>query len=127
MAQGADEDTALETLRAALEQGLEDEAEAGHGALAPSTGVKLSLEAKAIPGIAAAPGVAIGPLCFYRREKIIVEATAKDTSVEETRLRQAIQAARVKLIELHDEVKERSGAGKAAIFKATRNFWTTLR
>ncbi len=122
MAQGADEDAALETLRAAVGQGLEDEAEAGHAAPVPSTGVKLSLQAKAIPGIAAAPGVAIGPLCLYRREKIIIEATAKDPSVEETRLHQAIEAARVKLIELHDEVKERSGAGKAAIFKAHEEF-----
>jgi phosphoenolpyruvate-protein kinase (PTS system EI component) len=42
--------------------------------------------------------------------------------VEETRLRQAIAAAKLQLRELHAEVKARSGAASAAIFRAHEEF-----
>lgn len=120
MARGADEDAALEALVAAVKHGLEDEEEAASAAGA--AGPTLILQARAIAGIAASPGVAIGPLRHFRREKIVVAVTASDAAHEETRLRQAIAAARLQLRELHDEVKARSGAARAAIFRAHEEF-----
>ncbi len=120
MARGADADAALAALAAAVQHGLEDEAEAGQ--TASTTVSTLALQARVIAGIAAAPGLAIGPLRHFRREKIVVAATAKDAVVEAGRLDQAIAAARLQLRELHDEVKARSGAARAAIFRAHEEF-----
>ena len=119
MARGVDEDAALAALMAAVKDGLEDEAEA-----APTSprGPTLVLQARPIAGIAASPGVAIGPLHRFRREKIVVAVTANDAAHENTRLHQAIAASKVQLRELHDEVKARSGAGRAAIFRAHEEF-----
>jgi phosphotransferase system HPr (HPr) family protein len=92
MARGVDEDAAIEALAAAVRQGLEEEAEAATSArvVAPI----LTLQARAIAGIAASPGVAIGPLRHFRREKIVVAVTASDAAHEVTRLQQAIAAAK---------------------------------
>jgi phosphocarrier protein FPr len=122
MARGADEDAALRALEAAVRRGLEDEAESGHGAVAGRTGDALAFEAAPVAGIAASPGLAIGPLRHFRREKIVVAVTAADPAREEIRLRQAIEAAKLQLRELHDEVKARSGAARAAIFRAHEEF-----
>ena len=119
MARGSDEDAALRALAAAVEQGLEDEAEAG---VATAAGPALVFEARSIPGIAASPGLAIGPLRRFRREKIVVAATASDAAQEQTRLSQAIVTAKLQLRELHDELKARSGAARAAIFRAHEEF-----
>ena len=120
MARGIDEDAALEALVAAVKHGLEDEADAPTAMT--RQGAALALQARAIAGIAAAPGVAIGPLRHFRREKIVVAVTALDAAHEQTRLFQAIATAKVQLGELHDEVKARSGAARAAIFRAHEEF-----
>ena len=52
----------------------------------------------------------------------MVERTARDPEAEERRLRKAIESARAELRNLHDDVKARSGAGKAAIFRAHEAF-----
>ncbi|MBS1229516.1 MAG: phosphoenolpyruvate-protein phosphotransferase [Proteobacteria bacterium] len=119
MARGSDEDAALKALAAAVEHGLEDEAEATQ---ASAAGPALLLEARSIPGIAASPGLAIGPLRRFRREKIVVAATASDAALEQTRLSQAIVTAKLQLRELHDELKARCGAARAAIFRAHEEF-----
>jgi phosphocarrier protein FPr len=118
MARGVDADAALTALATAVRNGLEDEAEQ----VVSATGPTLVLETRAIAGIAAAPGLAIGPLRHFRREKIVVAATAKDAALEASRLEQAIATAKLQLRELHDEVKARSGAGRAAIFRAHEEF-----
>jgi multiphosphoryl transfer protein len=122
MARGVDEDAAIQALQAAVQHGLEEEGAAGQAAPEVAAGPALALEAKALAGIAASPGLAIGPLRHFRREKIVVAVTAGDAAREEIRLHQAIEAARVQLQELHDEVKERSGAARAAIFRAHAEF-----
>ncbi len=122
MARGVDEDAALRALEAAVRHGLEDEAEAGHGEAGGEAVPALSFEAKPIAGIAASPGLAIGPLRHFRREKIVVAVTASDPAREEIRLQQAIEAAKLQLRELHDEVKARSGAARAGIFRAHEEF-----
>ena len=119
MARGSDEDAALKALVTAVEQGLEDEAEAG---VATAAGPARVFEARSIPGVAASPGLAIGPLRRFRREKIVVAATASDAAQEQTRLSQAIVTAKLQLRELHDELKARSGAARAAIFRAHEEF-----
>jgi phosphocarrier protein FPr len=118
MARGADAEAALAALSAAVREGLEDEEEA----TATSTGSNLKLQARAIAGIAAAPGLAIGPLRHFRREKIVVAVTANDAQAETPRMQQAIAAAKLQLRQLHDEVKARSGAASAAIFRAHEEF-----
>jgi phosphocarrier protein FPr len=119
MARGADAEAALAALAAAVREGLEDEEEAAGSA---GAGSNLKLQARAIAGIAAAPGLAIGPLRHFRREKIVVAVTANDVQAETTRMQQAIAAAKLQLRQLHDEVKARSGTASAAIFRAHEEF-----
>ena len=125
LAKGADEDPALQALREAVESGLEEEEEqtAPGAAVAPAARTPaLSFESKALPGIAAAPGIAIGPLHQFQQGKVVVASTANDPVHEYTCLKQAIETARVQLNDLYQEVKEKSGADKAAIFKAHEEF-----
>jgi phosphocarrier protein FPr len=75
-----------------------------------------------VPGLAASPGLAIGPVRLLRQGKIVVERLAKDPDHERERLREAIATARAELQELHDEVKGKSGAAGAAIFLAHAEF-----
>lgn len=120
MAEGADADAALAALREAIEARLEedeDESAAG-GAELP----RIDWEGTAVAGVAASPGLALGPIWQYQRGKIVVAATARDPAAELTRLERAIEAAKRELAELHEEVKARSGAGKAAIFRAHAEF-----
>ncbi|WAL60714.1 phosphoenolpyruvate--protein phosphotransferase [Thermocoleostomius sinensis] len=119
MAQGVDADRALQTLKAAIEAGLEEEEDAP---AAVTLGRALSFETKPIVGIAASPGVAIGPVYQLRRGKLVFEATAPDPATEERRLRQAIESAKAQLQNLYEEVKAKAGAGKAAIFEAHQEF-----
>jgi phosphocarrier protein FPr len=119
IAQGVDEDVALVTLKQEIAAGLGEEAE-------ETTPIKLdrslTFASTAIPGIPASPGLAIGSIFQFKRGKIIFKHTAKDPAVEVIRLRQAIETAKVQLQELYEEVKARSGAGKAAIFLAHQEF-----
>ncbi|MBD2100332.1 phosphoenolpyruvate--protein phosphotransferase [Leptolyngbya sp. FACHB-261] len=119
MAQGADADQALQTLKREVESGLGDEAEE---ISAVSLGRRLEFESAAIPGIAASPGLAIGPVFQLKRGKVVFEAVAKDPAAEETRLRQAVETAKAQLRELYEDVKARSGTGKASIFLAHQEF-----
>ncbi|HEY9700233.1 MAG TPA: phosphoenolpyruvate--protein phosphotransferase [Trichocoleus sp.] len=118
MAQGKDEDEALATLEAAVVAGLEDEEETS----AVTLGRTLHFTTPAIPGIAASPGLAIAPVHQLKRGKIVFASTAKDPSAEETRLRQAIAAAKAQLQDLYEEVKVKAGEGKAFIFQAHQEF-----
>lgn len=122
MAQGPDEKAALEALKQAVESGLGEEEEAPAAVAAPSYEWEPEPGARVIPGIPASPGLAIGPLRHYKRTKIVVEATARDADLEITRLTQSIEAARTQLKDLYQEVKTRSGAGKASIFLAHAEF-----
>lgn len=124
MAQGPDEDAALAALRQAVEANLGEEEEEGvmpEALLAGFVWQPVST-AGVVPGIAASPGLAIGPLALYKRSKIVVERTAKDPARETTHLFEAIEAGKAQLWDLYAEVKERSGAGQAAIFLAHREF-----
>jgi multiphosphoryl transfer protein len=119
MAQGVDEDEALDALKHAIVQGLEEEEET---TAAIGLGRALNFETEAIPGIAASPGLVIAPIYQLRRGKIVFEATAKDPTVETRRLQQAIETAKLQLQDLYHEVKAKAGAAKAAIFQAHQEF-----
>lgn len=125
MAEGPDEHPALQKLRTAVENGLGDEDEE------PADQIKKSLPAhgwaptspcKIVPGLAASPGLAIGPIRQFVQQRIVVEATAKDPVAEEKRLQQAIAAAKVQLEEIYQAVKAQCGMSKAAIFHAHTEF-----
>jgi len=119
MAEGPDADEALAALRHAIEQGLEEEETAG----GPATETELvEWQGATVAGVAASPGMAAGPVWQYQRGKIVVAATAKDPAAERTRLHRAIEAAKRELAELYEEVRAKSGAGRAAIFKAHAEF-----
>lgn len=125
-AQGPDEAAAVRALQEAVAQGLGEGAEEATPAeqALPAATVAWTPAAttRAVPGIAASPGLAIGPIRQLKRSMIRVEETARDPDAEERHLKQAIAAATVQLDDLYKEVKARSGAGKAAIFRAHAEF-----
>ena len=89
---------------------------------APRTGWAPRSVGATVPGLAASPGLAIGPVHLLRQRKIVVERTAKDPARERERLADAISTARAELQELYQEVKEKSGPAGAAIFLAHAEF-----
>ncbi|MDQ4096864.1 MAG: HPr family phosphocarrier protein, partial [Actinomycetota bacterium] len=121
---GADQDAALAALKEAIEAGLgegeEDEVGTPDAPVAPSWTPEGP--ATPVPGIGASPGIAIGPLWHLKRRRLVVERTARDPAVEERRLRKAVESARAELRDLYDDVAARSGAAKAAIFRAHEAF-----
>jgi phosphocarrier protein FPr len=127
LARGPDAGAALAALQEAVASGLGDEDEP---ATAPAPTVTAAAppawapagEASAVHGIPASGGIAIGPLWHLKRRRLVVERTARDPAAEEKRLRRALESARAELRDLHDEVKARSGAGEAAIFRAHEAF-----
>lgn len=121
MAQGADADRALQTLKTAVEAGLEDEEEsAPEPSLAPLP--ELDLETSAIAGVSASPGLAIAPIFRFHRSQLLFSNTTDNPEAEVQRLRQAISTAQVELAELYETIYQRSGAAKAAIFQAHQEF-----
>ncbi len=120
-AQGSDAEQALAALTRTIEAGLEDDGD-GEGAAAVSLGRALRFESEAIPGIAASPGLAIGPVFQFKRGRLVFEATATEPAAEIVRLQQAVAVAKLQLQQLYEEVKVRSGPGKAAIFLAHQEF-----
>jgi phosphocarrier protein FPr len=124
MAEGEDADAALAELQRAILAGLEDENEQAAEAL-PSEAAHdwtPTVATETVQGLSASPGLAIGPLSHFRQGKIVVSATAKDPAVEEKRLQGAIATAQSELDQIYQEVKTRSGAGQAAIFRAHIEF-----
>ncbi len=117
-AQGPDAEAALTALKLAIEEVEEEEiAVAG-----PTHGWSPRSVATTVPGLAASPGLAIGPVRLLRRCTMVVERSAKDPAREHERLREAIAGARADLHELYQEVKEKSGKAGAAIFLAHAEF-----
>jgi phosphoenolpyruvate-protein phosphotransferase len=121
MAQGADQQAALQALKEAVERGLGEEEEEVKAA-PPAHGWRPTAIGETIPGIAASPGLAIGPIRQFVQRRIVVEVMAKDPVAEEKKLQKALAAAGAELQQLYQEVKDRSGAGQAAIFRAHAEF-----
>jgi multiphosphoryl transfer protein len=117
-AQGPDTEAALAALRRLIEEGEEEETFLA----GPAHGWAPRLVEATVPGSAASPGLAIGPLRLLRQRKMVVERTAKDPAREGHRLRDAISTARAELQRLHDDVAQKSGPAAAAIFRAHAEF-----
>ncbi|TLP48713.1 phosphoenolpyruvate--protein phosphotransferase [Cohaesibacter sp. CAU 1516] len=124
-AEGPDAIKALAAIQTAFENGLEDEEEAASEASPASMGPHpvAQYQGTVIAGISASPGIAIGPLKHFQRGRIVVEEkAANDSGSEQARLDAALTAARTELSELYTDMLNKSGAGKAAIFKAQTEF-----
>lgn len=125
--EGVDEHAAAQALKTAVDQGL---GEAEQHVLAPApqnTGAPVA-EMKPclrdasdglhiITGIGAAPGKAIGPVRLFKQSPIRIEETFAGSSVEHTRLHQAIHQAREQLKALRRQMGK-SAAQEADIFDA---------
>ncbi len=117
LAAGPDAEAALAALREAVVGGLGEEEvrePAGRGlAWTPAS------EGRAVAGVAASPGVAIGPLFQFQATRIVVDDVPGDgPEAELRRLAGAAETAREQLGTLFEEVRERSGRGEAMIFRA---------
>jgi multiphosphoryl transfer protein len=113
-ARGPEAAAALQALKVQVEAGEEEEivpAGPAHGWVPREAGAT-------VPGLAASPGLAIGPVRLLRRSRIVVERTAQDPDRERERLRDAIAAARAELQELYQDVAKKSGKAGASIFLA---------
>ncbi len=121
MAEGPDAAEALAALREAIERGLEEPEETPAAEAMPEA-ERIAWEGPTLAGVAASPGMAEGPVWQFQRGKIVVAATARDPAAELTRLERAVESAKRELAELYEEVKAKSGAGRAAIFKAHAEF-----
>ncbi len=74
---------------------------------------------KEVSGIAASPGIAIGPVFQFRREELqITSRTVDDPVAEWQRFQEAVAVAREQLQTLYDLALAESGAENAAIFEA---------
>lgn len=117
LAAGPDADAALAALREAVEGGLGEE-EAHE---APVRGLAWTpvTEGRVVIGVAASPGLAIGPLFQLQATRIVVvDGPGGGPESERRRLAEAVESAREQLGVLFEEVRERSGRGEAMIFRA---------
>lgn len=121
-ADGTDAPAALEALGAAVQAGL-GEGEPEHTApVAAAAAWKPRDTVTTLDGIAASPGLAIGPIFQFTRTSANVADRRGDPKAEEPRLRGAIAGAKAELYELYEDVRSRSGEGRAAIFRAHAEF-----
>jgi phosphoenolpyruvate-protein phosphotransferase len=117
-AEGPDADAALAALARLIEQPEEEEVFLA----GPTHGWSPRQVGATVPGLAASPGLAIGPVRLLRQKKIVVERTAKDPERERQRLSEAVATARAELQDLYQDVQEKSGPAGAAIFLAHAEF-----
>jgi phosphocarrier protein FPr len=117
LASGPDADAALVALRDTVEHGLHEEEPAPVAsdptAWTPPPGVR------AVSGIAASPGVAVGPVFQFRASRVAVtDRRAASPAAARRELAQAIETAREQLEDIHAAVAARAGQAEAAIFRA---------
>ena len=74
---------------------------------------------RAIPGVPASPGLAIGPLFQFQPARVSVpDEPAGSPEEEKQRLAQAVETAREQLAQLYTAVSARAGRAEAMIFRA---------
>lgn len=119
-ARGADADEALLALRDAIECGLGET-----GGSRPESDLPTWIPesgGRAIGGVAAAPGLAIGPLHHFYRANIVVEDRGGEVLKERAAFEHALAVARAELEQIYETMKTRAGKNEAAIFRAHRAF-----
>jgi phosphocarrier protein FPr len=117
---GPDAQAALVALQALADDnfGERDEAVAAEAAGPTKTE---TAEAGELAGIAASPGIAIGPAAHYRpRLPDVLVRQVTDPAAEWTRLQAAVTAGQQEIDALHNQTARQAGAAKAAIFMAHR-------
>jgi phosphoenolpyruvate-protein phosphotransferase len=116
-ARGPDADAALQALATAVSNGLDDE-ESHEAEDSESFRWQPLSGGPAVMGVAASPGLAIGPLHRYRSDHVVVRDVAETPARERERLHGAMATARAQLGDVYESVRERGGRGEAAIFRA---------
>ena len=119
-ASGPDADAALGALQAGIDSGLGDEDP--KEAIAAARAWVPESSGRAIGGVAASPGLAIGRLHHFQADHIVVKDTPGNPDVEWQKLRDALESAKVQLQDVYDSMKSRVGKNEAAIFKAHQAF-----
>ncbi|EDY19819.1 phosphoenolpyruvate-protein phosphotransferase [Chthoniobacter flavus Ellin428] len=120
IASGVDADAALAALKEAVEGGLGDEEE--KPSRTESRAWVPESSGRAIAGVAASPGLAIGKLHHFQADHIVVKDTPGNPDAEWQKLRNAIESARTQLQDVYDSMKSRVGKNEAAIFRAHQAF-----
>ncbi len=116
--EGGDEEAALMALETAVSSGLGEEEliTANHHSPAPdSSPPPPPIGDHTLQGIAAAPGIAIGPIFQLKRAEVTIQETFSGASAEENRLLAAIEQARGQLVALRQQMHSRA-TSEAAIF-----------
>ncbi len=120
LARGPDADAALHALQEAVEEGLGESAEqADDSEVAIWTPVS---NPHAIAGVAAAPGLSIGPLYHFQARHIVVRDNPQDIKTERQLLQRALDTAQAQLDDVYESVKGHAGRSEAAIFRAHQAF-----
>ncbi|MGD2079155.1 MAG: phosphoenolpyruvate--protein phosphotransferase, partial [Chloroflexota bacterium] len=121
-ARGPDATQALQAIQALADDNFGDrdeEPEEAPAPVAPSPIVAPPSFGDELPGIAASPGIAIGPAFQYRPRLPQVETYAiSDPDQEWQRLQAALGAAMAEIKQLHQSALEQVGPDEAAIFEA---------
>jgi phosphocarrier protein FPr len=126
---GADEEEAVGVLETAVRSGLGESEHIKAAASSqlpapgnrevahqpPPTNGQQPIANNQIQGIAAAPGIAIGPVYQLKQSELEIEETFAGSSEEQTRLQGAIERARGQLAALHKQMLARAAA-EADIF-----------
>ncbi len=95
------------------------EAEVEQGPKPVESAVTLAVEAEGVHGLAASPGIVLGPVLQYRPKlPAIPRETDKDSGAEWQRLQTAVQTAVTELETLQKQTEQQVGAQEAAIFEA---------
>ncbi len=122
-AHGTDEAAALAALTAAVRAGLGEEPGEGEAKAAPAQEPPVSIRETADDprlrrGVAASPGLAVGPIHHLHASQSAVapDAVVGSPAEERARLAAALAAARRELGEIRDRLVLRAGAAEAAIF-----------
>lgn len=122
---GEDEETAVVEIEAAILSGL-GEGEAVHSSQTTPSAQKTestSTEQKPqkenmLRGVAAAPGIAIGPVFHFKRQEISLDEVSSGLVLDWERLQDALARAREQLENLNQQMIEKGLQAEAAIFDA---------
>lgn len=124
-ADGLDAAEALQTLREGVESGLGDEAPTATAPVAP--GWTPVSGGHSLTGVAASPGLAIGPLHHFRASRVVVRDENGDAAEEAARLQSALEIAHSQLEDVANSVAHSADENNAvsdnsAIFRAHQAF-----
>ena len=115
---GPDGAAALEAMQKLAAENF-GEAETEHEPEVISPAEPSPVDAGELSGLAASPGIALGPVLQYRPKlPTIKRETAKDSEAEWERLQTAVQTAVTELEALRKQTEQQVGAQEAAIFEA---------